>query len=40
MPDKSEILEIQEEEIKEFPQQTTFNTDDMSVVFDCEMEGE
>lgn len=40
MPDKSEVLEIQEEEIKEFPQQTTFNTDDMTIVFDCETEDE
>jgi hypothetical protein len=32
MTNESLIPEINEEEIKDFPQQTTFNTDDMSVV--------
>lgn len=32
MMNENLIPEINEEEIKDFPQQTTFNTDDMSVV--------
>lgn len=32
MTNEALIPEINEEEIKDFPQQTTFNTDDMSVV--------
>lgn len=32
MCNENNIPEIYEEDIKEFPEQTTFNTDDMSIV--------
>ena len=35
---EEKVVNFEEEEIKEFPQQTTFNTDDMSVVIDEESE--